>query len=94
MKLLLYRNTHDETGEAKILSPEQEAVWQSQIHAGGFVAHQLDSKHGKTFLKLLDHVLSYEDEFPEQTHTHSFDEVLAAVVELIRVELVRYEIIP
>jgi hypothetical protein len=94
MKLLLYRNTHDENGVAKTTTPEQEAVWQSQVHAGGFVAHQLDSKHGKTYLKLMDAVLSYEDEFPQDTHTHTFDEILAAVMELVRVGLVRYEIVP
>lgn len=91
MKLLFYRNTHDDDG-AKTLSPEQEAIWNSQEHAGGFVAHHLDN-HGKTFFKLMDAILSYEDLFREGKY-HTTDEVLAALLELIRVGLVRYEIVP
>ena len=92
MKLLFYRNTHDDNG-AKTLSPEDEAIWDSQIHAGGFVAHQLDAKHGKRFYKLMDAILSYEDTFRDGKY-HNTDEVLAALLELIRVGLIRYEIVP
>jgi predicted nucleic-acid-binding Zn-ribbon protein len=99
--MLFYRNTHeflpDGTGEPKpwpkTLSPEQEAIWQSQIHAGGFVGHMLDSMKGTTFLKLMDNVCSYEDLY-HADKSHTTDEILAALFELVRVGLVRYEIIP
>jgi hypothetical protein len=93
MKLLFYRNTHDETGKAKTISSEEEAVWQSQIHAGGFVAHQLDSKCGETFLELMNAVMSYEDLYSNEGN-YTTDEIMAALLELIRVGLVRYEIVP
>ena len=91
MKLLFYRNTH-ENGEAKTLTPEAEVIWNDQTHAGGFVAHMLDSTHGKTFLKVLDAVCSYEDLHHDYHYTT--DEILAALFELVRVDLVRYEIVP
>ena len=90
MKLLFYRNTH-EGGEAKTLSPDQEAVWNSQVHAGGFIAHMLDSTKGQHFFKLMDHVLSYEDTCHADRY-NTTDEILAALFELVRVGLVRYEI--
>lgn len=90
-KLLFFRSTHDETGEAKPLTPEQEAVWNSKIHAGGFVAHMLDPVHGMALFKLLEEVWSYEDLHHEGKY-YTIDEVLSALFELARVGLVRYEI--
>jgi hypothetical protein len=83
MKLLFYRNTHV-NGEAKTLSPEDQVVWNSQVHGGGFVAHMLEPNKGMTFLQVMDAVLSYEDLYHEKRR-NSIDEVLAALMELTRI---------
>lgn len=83
MKLLFFRNTN------RKLTSEEESIWNSQIHAGGFVGQMLDSDQGTTFLKLMDSILAYENTFGESS---SMDEILAALFELVRVGLIRYEI--
>ena len=95
MKLLFYRATHDKDGNyignSKAKKLEIYKVWQCQDHSGGLVGHLLSGQVGMTFVTLRKASTKYSREWHEPLESN--ESLLTALFELVRVGVVRYEIV-